>query len=697
MASVLSLSINITALCTTCLHVLISSKYYCGSFVHQAQPARKVARVSELPSLRPLPSRTVPEKPVLDTNANLQKAKENVAQLEQKRDAAETEWLNEKDPEVKAISRDVLLGAQRALEDAQAAVTSILSGNGGQSSNKLPADDATVVELTTMWQSLCKTDIKPHTDVFPHVEVLNEDGELFNFNVLEVQGPLPFVSEPTAESTVVERDFYPFIKKIANENVGNRFRVLLRGPPGIGKSGALGAYLLHAIGQRMSEDREQCPAQQVVLTSPENLCAAYHRDGTVEVWEHLTAEVSRLARRADTVWIMDERQHGSFLAAQGLTFLIASADPKNYDTYWKHSNRLLSIPAWNSDGRLSDQGLPLELEALIRVMLADGTSKVTIREAVDHFRVVGAFPRDVMEDFERAQPQISCVIANASIEDALTITSTRITLETYHIDHRLGTPNINRDTLTRTNDGTFIIASAFVREALLAKQTASDWAQTLKFYKSQAMVSGSRVAVGKLFEELAFHYITQVRGKVTAWRLYRDGSPKPKEVRLCRSKMKVDTTSTFLQDLRKYQPYALKSDNKTEGGIDWLFATRKGDLTALNATLNRNHDIKARHIARRLEHQNPAGTAKLKFVWVMDQQSASRMKWKPMSDTMANKTKETKRNELLGRVEQWVAQVPIDFEKHIRYNQIDRDTSGDEDESDDDDDDDDEEEEEEED
>ena len=42
----------------------------------------------------------------------------------------------------------------------------------------------------------------------------------------------------------------------------------------------------------------------------------------------------------------------------------------------------------------------------------------------------------------------------------------------------------------------------------------------------------------------------------------------------------------------------------------------------------------------------------------------------------------------------WVAQVPIDFEKHIGYNQIDRDTSGDEYESDDDDDDDDDQEEE---
>ena len=593
-----------------------------------------------------------------DAKAMLAQAKEERDATEKKRDAAKKEWIDAGQPKDGYFQRQLdnaeraVADAQSAVADAQSTVNKLLNNlagngsNGDQPGKKLPADDATVVKLTTMWQTLRETVVKPHTAVFPDVEVLDEYGVPFDFNVLEVPGSLPFAAVRTTASTVVERDFYPLIKDIANEHAGSPYRVLLRGAPGIGKSGALGAYLLHAMGQRMNEDGEQCPIQQVVLTSPQDVCYVYHRDGTVDVWDEFTSEVSRLVRRTDTVWLMDEKEHGPFLAAESLTFLIASADPENYDTFWKKSQRLCFIPTWDSDGRLSDQGLPLELEALVRVMLADQTSDVTVPEAVEYYNVCGALPRDIVEDFPRAKDQIDFVVNRTSLADVRNITTERANLVNLHMDHRLGTPAVDRETLRAKDQRIFVIASPFVREQLLAKQTAGDWEQTLAVYKTQAQVSGSQTGVGKMFEELAFHYLAHVDGEVMAHRLDNDDDDDDDQLRLCPEGAEVGTVTTFKQDLRGRQPYLLKSDNATEGGLDFLCANDEGDLTAINVTLNKNHDMKAIHIAQRLEVQHPRDTANVRFVWLTDGVTAPHMKRRDLAKT---------RNEMIGRVEQWVA------------------------------------------
>ena len=99
------------------------------------------------------------------------------------------------------------------------------------------------------------------------------------------------------------------------------------------------------------------------------------------------------------------------------------------------------------------------------------------------------------------------------------------------------------------------------------KQQATDWEQTLAAYKTQASFSGSRTNVSKMFEELAFHYITHVDGELTAWRL-DEGTEKSK-LRLCPDGAEVGTVSTFKQDLSGRKPYALKADK----GAEFLCAT----------------------------------------------------------------------------------------------------------------------------
>ena len=616
-------------------------------------------------------------------NTALDDAKAMLAHAKQERDAAEKKWLNNSDERHNDYFRSHLDNAERAVTDVQSAVTDAQStvnqlllaaaGNGsnGNEYSKLSTDNPVVISATAMWQGLRETDIKPHTAVFPDLEVLDEYGVPFDFNVLEVPGPLPFAAKLTAKSTVVERDFYPLIRDIANEHAGSQYRVLLRGAPGIGKSGALGAYLLHAMGQRMNADGEQCPIQRVVLTSPQDFCFAYNRDGSVDIWSAFTSEVAQLACEPDTVWLMDEKEHGSFLAAKGLTFLMASADPENYDTYWKKSQRLCFIPTWDSDGRLSNQGLPLELEALVRVMMADQTSDVTVPEAVEHYNVCGALPRDIVEDPGRAEKQITRIVRKLSMEDVQKFTAKHADLIDAHLNHRLANPYVDRATLDE-DDATLVIVSDYVRQLLLAKQTAGDWEQTLAVYTTQARISGSRAGVGKMFEELAFHYLTHVDGEVVARRL--DNEEKEEEevekLRLCPDGAEVGTVTTFKQDLRGRQPYILKSDNATEGGMDFMCATDESALTAINVTLNKNHNMKPREIAQRLEAQHPRDTTTVKFVWLTDEVTAPHMKRRDLVDTLSDKDKDKTRNSLLGRVEQWVAELPVDFADFIKYDQV---------------------------
>ena len=184
-------------------------------------------------------------------------------------------------------------------------------------------------------------------------------------------------------------------------------------------------------------------------------------------------------------------------------------------------------------------------------MVADQTSDVTVPEAVEHFRVAGALPRDIIEDFLRARDQIDYVIGEVSLEDARKTTTKRKEMVTLHVDHRLGTPVIDRETLRAKDQSNFAIASAYVREQLLAKQPAGDWEQTLAIYNAQAQISGSRAGVGKMFEELAFHFLTHVDGEVMARRWDSDDDEEEVEkLRVCPEGAEVGTVTTFKQDLR---------------------------------------------------------------------------------------------------------------------------------------------------
>ena len=176
--------------------------------------------------------------------------------------------------------------------------------------------------------------------------------------------------------------------------------------------------------------------------------------------------------------------------------------------------------------------------------------------------------------------------------------------------------------------------------------------------------------MGKLFEELAFHYLTRVDGEVMARRFLNDEEEEEeKKLCVCPEEAEVGTVTTFQQDLSAHLPYAFKSDNRTEGGIDFLCATDQGDLTAIFVTLNKNHDMKPREIAQRLEAQHPRDTATVRFVWLMDEVTAPHMKRRDLADTLTDKMKMAARNELLGR-EQWVAALPVDFVKFIKYDQV---------------------------
>ena len=91
----------------------------------------------------------------------------------------------------------------------------------------------------------------------------------------------------------------------------------------------------------------------------------------------------------------------------------------------------------------------------------------------------------------------------------------------------------------------------------------------------------------------------------------------------------------------------------------------------VNVMLNKNHDMKPREAAQHLEVQHPTDAATMKFLWLTDQVTEPQMKVKKMViKEMSDKKKMAARNEMLGRVEQWVAALPVDFVDYIRYDQV---------------------------
>ena len=146
----------------------------------------------------------------------------------------------------------------------------------------------------------------------------------------------------------------------------------------------------------------------------------------------------------------------------------------------------------------------------------------------------------------RAEKQITRIVRQLSMEDVQKFTAKHADLIDAHLNHRLANPYVNRATLDE-DDATLVIVSDYVRQRLLAKQTAGDLEQTLAVYKTQAQVSGSRAGVGKLFEELAFHYLTRVDGEVMSRRLVNDEEEEEEEKKLCvcPEEAEVGTVTTF--------------------------------------------------------------------------------------------------------------------------------------------------------
>lgn len=372
---------------------------------------------------------------------------------------------------------DVFKDAQAAVNQSQKTydlhLRGLANGNGNANgSSKLPADHPEAVAATTQWAALRSTSIQAHTEVFPDMEILDEYDQPFDFHVLPVEGTLPFASSFTDTTFIVERDFYPSIMDIVKTHAGGQYRILLRGAPGIGKSGAIGAYVLHGVGQLMNAEGEQCRIKRVVLSSPQSKSKVYNLDGTVDILTD-DKQFETLACLSDAVWLMDEEEHGPFLDARGVTCLVASADPENYNTYWKKAQRLCWVANWDSNGRMSKEGLPLELEALIRVLNAANVCDVTIPRAVEHFYIAGALPRDIIEDPGRAKKQINRIVCKLSMEDVQKLTAKHADLIDAHLNHRLANPYVNRETMEE-DDSTLVIASEYVRQLLLQKQNAGD-------------------------------------------------------------------------------------------------------------------------------------------------------------------------------------------------------------------------------
>jgi len=117
------------------------------------------------------------------------------------------------------------------------------------------------------------------------------------------------------------------------------------------------------------------------------------------------------------------------------------------------------------------------------------------------------------------------------------------------------------------------------------------------------------------------------------------------QVRLCPDRAEVG--STLKQDFSARRPHALKADFTNDAAVDFLFATKEGDLTLINATTNKVHDVKPREIAQRVEAQQPNDSVSIKYMWLTDEITAPRMKLRELKDSLKDEKHQKARNNYL--------------------------------------------------
>ena len=530
------------------------------------------------------------------------------------------------------------------------------------------------VEHNEYWQALPSATITKGEGVF------KECGDPYQYQVLEIDARNPFImndnnNDNNKTKIIIRPDIYPKIWEKVNQNLGKQFNLLVRGPPGIGKSVAFAAgYLLYQIRQTMMDDNDQ-RVQHVVCTAPSQsgdiaTAAIYSRDGSARYVEDYQAqELKGLFAQKSTVWIQDDKQHGLPLeSCRCVSILVASPKRHNYDRFIKLSYSCW-LPVWDSGGALSTIGVPLELAALTYVAYPD----ISDREIKVRADNLGCIPRQICTTEELYQLNYKLTMSEAralsydQVEYALNSIETKLGHDS--ISQRLLYTHVNRETLQA--EGSVVVPA--YHEFLLRTHTLGAVNHVAKLVESQLHLTGDRLAAGKQFERLMLQHLN-VGSRVLNSRELEDavkGAPasaNAKSLTLERRELDHEVTPNgvklpvlqVVSSLRNTQLSSrcfYVSRNASEPAIDAIY-TSPTEIILIQTTLNKFHncigDSIFLHVQHALQYYEESEKPKVIYAILSDYETSSLMTKRKMVSTIKDERERTRRNEMLANIQQIV-------------------------------------------
>ncbi len=515
--------------------------------------------------------------------------------------------------------------------------------------------------------------------------VVKACGDPYEYEVLDIGAGNPFMNDIEEHTKIIIRDVYHKVWKKVDQELGKKYNLLVRGPPGIGKSVAFAAgFLLYQLRQTMMDDNDQ-RVQNVVFSGPADRGGAisyfiYSHDGSARRVLGDTPEVVSLFEENTTVWIQDDKEHGTALEnCRCVCILCASPERSNYKRFIKLA-RSCWLPVWDSNGALSLDDLSLELAAL-RYVAYPTIEASEMKKRAD---ILGCIPRQICATPEKYQENYKLTTNDAlaltydEVQKALNAVETE--LGPNAISQRIKYTNVNRETLEAEGS---VIVPAYL-DCLLRTHTLSAVHQVAKLVESQLALTGDRLAAGKQFERLLLHHLNVGSRELRSRELENAVKGKPSSANAKSLEMEtrelehevVDgvrmpamKTVSSLKGVQLTQRSFHVSRDTTEPAIDAIYTSPK-EIFLIQATLNKDHTCDGEDIYRLVKHalQCYERFEKPKVIYAIltDYETSSLMTKRKMVSEIKDRRKREQRNKMLADIQQIVLAADPNFFRSLQ-------------------------------
>ena len=330
-----------------------------------------------------------------------------------------------------------------------------------------------------------------------------DDGSHYAYSTLD-----PGVPNHLGERVkILAREFYPVVWKIFLDQMPEKKRLLvLLGAPGIGKSVGLGmGYLLAMILQNTKTYK--LGVSHICYTSPRHNCWVYDLQtqtttifGTGFTQAGMCRDFTDLLIARNSVWFIDEKEHGPFDDCAGFPVGMYSGKEKNYDITKKCTyRRFYWVAAW--DGRTRKNlpaqtvnGYPASLEAL-RLL---SYQQLPQTQLADRFRIVGPFPRDLHTGFNEAVQAQKIALSTATLDSFTLENASSASFATGKMSFRVLYPDVEREYGMLKRHG--VPASEHVVHELYRRAAETAAGQAVATIQARLYVKEARLSVGKQWE-----------------------------------------------------------------------------------------------------------------------------------------------------------------------------------------------------